>query len=270
MSLCKRLCSEESCSESSSEDASDGTHEALALALSKPAELESFAAAGALLAYLLPEQQLQCLAPLARHVSLHAVENAFAVSWLQGSTWVVACRGTETSDWQDVLDDLDVRLKPLYWADGSYVHEGFLRHFQKLQASVLKALLTCLWTDEVTRVLFTGHSLGSTSAYLLAMYCAELLGATGFPGTLLVRSFGGPKIGDAAFHSWCSGKRQRVSILAYQNSCDVVPKVPMRLAENWVQRCIRFQRSELPLAAHSMNEYFKEVVLLEGSSASDG
>lgn len=268
MDLCERLFSEESYSETSSEDASDD--EALVLALSTPTKLESFAAAGALLAYLRPEQQLRCLAPLATYVTLHAVENAFAVSWLQDSTWVVACRGTETSDWQDVLDDLDIRLKPLYWADGSCVHEGFLRHFQKLQASVLKALLTCLRTVEVTRILFTGHSLGSTSAYLLAMYCAELLDSRSFPGTLLVRSFGGPKLGDAAFHSWCSGKRQRVSILAYQNSCDVVPKVPVRLTENWAQRCIRFQKSELPLAAHSMNEYFKEVVLLEGNATADG
>lgn len=262
------MCLEESTSDSSLDGMPEDLQGDLVRALAGPgADLEAFSAAAALLSYYSQKQQKDCLSPEASDFAVHGLENAFAVSWLQEGTWTVACRGTELDDWKDLVDDVDIRLKPVYWAGSSCAHEGFLRHFQKLQLSVLKALLSVLERRPVQRVLFTGHSLGSTTAYLLAMFCSEVLESVAFPGEILVRSFGGPKIGDTAFHWWCARKRATVGIVAYQNSCDLVTKVPMRLAENWVQKSVSFQRTELPLEAHSMRGYFKEVLCLGAPSS---
>jgi len=271
MSLCSQLCTEESPSDSSSEEVPEDLQGDLRAALAHAdADLEAFSAAAALLAYCSPKQQSACLPPAASDLEAHSTENAFAVSWVQEGTWTLACRGTELGDWKDLVDDVDIRLKPVYWADSSCVHEGFLRHFQKLQLPVLKALLSVLERRAVQRVLFTGHSLGSTSSYLLAMFCSEVLASVSFPGEVLVRSFGGPKIGDRAFYCWCAQKRASVGIVAYQNSCDLVTKVPVRLSENWVQKSVSFQRTELPLEAHSMRGYFREVFLLGPRAPAQG
>jgi hypothetical protein len=262
MSCCARICTDESSSDSSSEEIPEHLEEELRKALESPSRrLEAFSAASALVTYFSLSQQRTYLAS-STDLTVHNVENAFAISWTQGSTWVVACRGTELDDWKDLLDDVDIRLKPVYWAEPSCAHEGFLRHFQKLQLSVIKALLSAVTEGQVDTVLFSGHSLGSATAYLLAMFCAEVLEGVGYQGEIYVRGFGGPRVGDASFYTWCAQKRGLVGIVAYQNSCDLVTKVPIRLSDNWAQKTVVFQRSELPLRAHSMQGYFEEILCM--------
>lgn len=270
MELCEQLCrsmssSEESFSSSSEEEGPNETLLAvLCESIQTPLGLGVLAAAASLVVYLPQEKQALCLSG-SSDVVFHVEENAVATSFAKDGLWVVAFRGTELSQWKDVADDVDVWRKPLYWAPSSYVHRGFLHHYLKLQASVLKEFL--LQTQKqrgIDRVLITGHSLGGTSAYLTASFFAFLCQSLMFSGRLVCKTFGCPRIGDAGFFRWCSSALSgTVDLACYVNSSDLVARVPLQLSENWVHRSIVFRRKEAPFKAHSMENYFKATLQQE-------
>ncbi len=193
---------------------------------------------------------------------MHAVENAFAVSWLQDGRWTVAFRGTEVKDWRDVVDDADVRCRSVYWATPGHAHAGFLRHFYKLQASLLSAALR-LPSAVCNEVLFVGHSLGGAAAFLAATFFAEIWQQAHDLQKLEVRTFGAPKVGDRAFYDWCITQRSKVNIVSYANSADAVPRLPPGFHENWCDHTIAFKSHDGLLEAHSMKQYLTDVALLE-------
>ena len=225
------------------------------------ASREVFAACAASLAYCDPEVLRGHLAH-AEHVSVHAVENAFAASWLQNGRWTVAFRGTEVNDWRDFIDDADVRCRPVYWADSNRAHAGFLRHFYKLQASLLTAALQ-LPSDACHEVLFVGHSLGGAVAFLAATFFSEIWQRVDELQKLEVRTFGAPKVGDGGFYDWCVTQRSKVSVVSYANSADAVPKLPPGFHENWCDRAVAFRSHDPLLESHSMKQYLIDVILLE-------
>lgn len=269
MELCEKLCrsvssSEESFSSSSEEEGPDAKLlDLLCEAIQNPLSLGVLAAAASLVVYLPQEKQALCLSS-SSGVVFHAEENAAATSFAMDGLWIVAFRGTELSQWKDVADDVDVWRKPLYWASSSYVHEGFLRHYLKLQASVLKEFLLQTQKRGIDRVLITGHSLGGTSAYLTASFFSGLCQSLMFSGRLVCKTFGCPRIGDVGFFRWCSSALSgTVDSACYVNSSDLVARVPLQLSDNWVHRSIVFRRKEAPLKAHSMENYFKATLQQE-------
>lgn len=225
------------------------------------ASLEVFAACAASLAYCDPKA-LQAHLVRAEQVQVHAMENAFAASWLQDGRWTVAFRGTEVKDWRDFLDDVDVRSRPIYWTDAGRAHAGFLRHFYKLQASVLTAALQ-LPEGACKEVLFTGHSLGGAVAYLAATFFAEIWQKNDLHQKLQVRTFGAPRVGDAALYDSCAKQRPKVSVVSYANSADAVPKLPPNFHENWSEHTVTFRSHDPLLEAHAMKQYLLDVVLSE-------
>jgi predicted lipase len=198
----------------------------------------------------------------ARNVCVHSVENAFAISWLRDEVWMVAIRGTELEDWRDLVDDADVRPTPIYWADSSHAHAGFMRHFCKLQTSLLSAALK-LPLESIEKVVFTGHSLGGAAAYLAACFFLDIFRSLGYQNAVEVRTFGAPRIGDENFRLWCAQRHPSVRVVSYVNSCDAVPKVPPTMAENWSDRTVIFKSKESALEAHHMRGYLDDIILLE-------
>ena len=223
------------------------------------ASQEVFAACAASLVYCDPEVLREHLV-LAEEVCMHSVENAFAASWLKEGRWTVAFRGTEVSDWRDFADDVDVRRAPVYWSDCGHAHTGFLRHFQKLQASLLAAALR-LPSGACHEVLFVGHSLGGAVALLTATFFTKIWQQRGELEKLEVRTFGAPKVGDGAFYDWCVTHRSKMHIVSYANSADAVPKLPPGFQENWCDRRVSFRSQDPLLEAHSMRRYLLDVIL---------
>lgn len=223
--------------------------------------LEVHAAHAACLAYGNLEEISQAL-PEVQHLSFHEVENAFAVSWLKNRVLTFAFRGTELEDWQDLFDDLDFIPCPLYWAKSFHAHAGFSRHFNKLQSSLLASILI-LPMHYVEQVVFAGHSLGGATAYLAGFFFQDTLRALGYQGVVEVRTFGSPRIGSEGLKNWCAEKDSMVHVVAYENSSDGIPKVPPEFSENFAQSLIIFKSHELPVKAHSMKGYLRDVRLLE-------
>lgn len=119
---------------------------------------------------------------------------------------VVCFRGTEVSEWQDLVADADLIYATDSGSDhGANVHRGFLRS------------LNTIW-DEIEstlgdgKVWFTGHSLGAAMA---------TLAAGRYPGVHPLYTFGSPRVGDDNF-------QQEIPANAYRfvNNNDVVTHVP--------------------------------------------
>ena len=128
----------------------------------------------------------------------------------QGDFAVVAFRGTQPDQWEDIFADANILLVP--WQTGR-VHLGFKKAFDVIRPKLdpIVARLTgsrTLW--------FCGHSLGAALATLAADH---------YPGTRGVCTLGSPRVGDSAFarafNAKLSGKSFR-----YVNDHDVVTHVP--------------------------------------------
>jgi hypothetical protein len=124
---------------------------------------------------------------------------------------IVAFRGTEPDDWEDVLTDAQIALVP--WRVGK-VHQGFRDALDRIWPR-LEAELDALAGGRT--VWFCGHSLGAALATLAADRYARTRG---------VCTFGCPRVGDPAFASAFKAKLGRLS-RRYVNGHDIVTHVPL-------------------------------------------
>jgi hypothetical protein len=123
------------------------------------------------------------------------------------TTAVLAFRGTETDDPEDLVADAKLGLTA--WSAGGQVHSGFAAALVPVWGRVQAAL------PKGKRWLFTGHSLGAG----LATLAATLLR----PDVLY--SFGSPRVGDAGF----AGVADQVAHERYVDCCDRVCRLPPEL-----------------------------------------
>jgi len=131
------------------------------------------------------------------------------VAWQQNSV-VVAFRGTEPDQWQDILSDANIPLVP--WPVG-HVHWGFKNALDEVWPE-LKSVLGRLAVGRT--VWFCGHSLGAAIA---------TLAADRYPAARGVCTFGSPRVGDQAFAAHFKAKLPNRT-LRYVNDHDVVTHVP--------------------------------------------
>lgn len=131
------------------------------------------------------------------------------LAWRDGSV-IVAFRGTEPDEWQDMLTNAKFALVP--WTAGK-VHRGFKQAIDEIWSTLEPRLNTL---SQGRKVWFCGHSLGAALA---------MLAADRFPNTRGVCTFGCPRVGDqafaTAFNTHLAGKTFR-----YVNHHDVVTHVP--------------------------------------------
>jgi triacylglycerol lipase len=126
---------------------------------------------------------------------------------------VVAFRGTQPGQWQDVLADANIVLAP--WESGR-VHLGFKNAFNVIRPQ-LDPLVQTLTQGRTLWI--CGHSLGAALATLAADH---------YTATRGVCTFGSPRVGDPTFARAFDTKFSQRS-LRYVNDHDVVTHVPLPL-----------------------------------------
>src|SRR5262245_44777877 len=165
----------------------------------------------ALLSYWPSDAAIERLRIAGMHAEVLDADGVQAyLSWTE-SFVIVAFRGTEPDEWEDIFADIEIPLVPC--GQGRRVHSGFKRYVDNVWPMLRPRL------DDLGRsrpVWFTGHSLGAA----LATIAADL-----YERTWGVCTFGSPRVGDAAFAS-AFDKRFDNKAVRFVNDADIVTHVP--------------------------------------------
>ena len=124
---------------------------------------------------------------------------------------IVACRGTEPDEWNDIRADANAMMAVAETA--GHVHRGFKREVDDLWPELEQELKTntkTLW--------FTGHSLGGAMATICAGRC-YLSSIPSNPEALF--TFGSPRVGDRRYVNYVVLEHHR-----FVNNNDIVTRVP--------------------------------------------
>lgn len=127
---------------------------------------------------------------------------------------VVACRGTEPTEFQDIVADL--RAAPVKSESVSRVHKGFQNEVNDLWPMVLADLIV---TNTLkTKLWFTGHSLGAAMATIMSSRCYY---EKALPNPEELYTYGSPRAGWPGFVDTMMTSHQR-----WVNNNDIVTTVP--------------------------------------------
>lgn len=132
------------------------------------------------------------------------------IAWQQDFV-IVAFRGTEPDEWEDMLTNAKMKLVP--WQAGR-VHRGFKEAIEEIWPRLETELNTLSTTGRT--VWFCGHSLGAALA---------TLAADRYPETRGVCTIGCPRVGDKAFAAAFNTNLANKT-LRYVNHHDIVTHVP--------------------------------------------
>lgn len=128
---------------------------------------------------------------------------------------VIAFRGTEPSEIQDIITDADFKLVD---DEQGKIHRGFKKAYEQVKEELLGIIFDHYEEQEVV---FAGHSLGGALAKLCMLDIVKNLKIKDYKAV----TFGAPKIGSAKFvkyfDNYFEGKVIRVV-----NDEDIVPMVP--------------------------------------------
>jgi triacylglycerol lipase len=165
-----------------------------------------------MIAYL-PEAEVKKAAMLLDFHTLvyYDRDGSQAYSFINDTDHVVACRGTEPNEWNDLKADLDAATA-LAETIGR-VHRGFKREVDDIWPIIEKSLI-----DNKKTLWFTGHSLGGAMATICAGRC--MLSHIKSNPTQII-TFGSPRVGNKRYINFV-----RVNHIRWVNNNDIVTKVP--------------------------------------------
>jgi len=130
---------------------------------------------------------------------------------------ILACRGTEPNELQDIIHDIKIGLVPSSSGIGK-VHEGFKEALDKIWPNVVNQIKNA---RGIKFVYFTGHSLGAAMATLAAVRTARL---PFFPKVCGLYTYGSPKVGNKKYIDLI--KDLAIPHCRWVNNVDIVTKVP--------------------------------------------
>jgi len=161
----------------------------------------------------LKQAGLQCVPISVRGTQCHLAFN--------GDFAIVAFRGTQPDQWDDILHDSEFLLSG--WKRAGRVHQGFEESFEEICTPLRKAISD---HAEGLPLWMTGHSLGAALAVLVADemfdYPKEQVDVRG------VYTFGCPRVGDSDFTTSFNQRFQGRSF-RYVDDHDVVTHVAPEL-----------------------------------------
>ena len=151
-------------------------------------------------------------------VKFYDIGGAQAYRFENKNDIVIACRGTQPTEFNDIKADL--KAIPVMAETVSRVHHGFKVEVDELWPQVSTGLLNDL-AKASQRLWFCGHSLGAAMATIMASRCMhepELM------DPICLTTFGSPRVGWRKYV-----KSLGVTHHRFVNNNDIVARVPMRI-----------------------------------------
>lgn len=165
-----------------------------------------------MLSYLKPEEARIAAKPLGfNDVIFYDRDGAQAYSFISDTDHVIACRGTEPNEWNDLKADLDASTA-LAETIGR-VHRGFKQEVDDLWPVLEQAL-----KNNTLKLWFTGHSLGGAMATICAGRCL-LSHINTLPAQIF--TFGSPRVGNKRYIN-----NAKIDYMRWVNNNDIVTRVP--------------------------------------------
>lgn len=146
-------------------------------------------------------------------VEFYNVDGAQAYRFMNDEDIVIACRGTQPTQWNDVKADL--RAAPVRSETFGRVHRGFKREVDDLWPLVKEDLYE---VSKTRKAWFTGHSLGAAMATIMASRCEN---DPVMPTVEELYTYGSPRVGWRTFVNNLAVKHHR-----WVNNNDIVTQVP--------------------------------------------
>ena len=169
-----------------------------------------------MIAYLRPEQTEKAAKRLGfTDTVFYENDGSQAYSFANDSDIVIAFRGTEPNEWNDVKADLDA-TKALAETVG-HVHRGFKKEVDDIWPE-LKKMLVSHKSNLDKKLWFTGHSLGGAMASICAGRC---LLSTIDTRPEEVHTFGSPRVGTKRYINYA-----KINYYRWVNNNDVVTRTP--------------------------------------------
>ena len=147
-------------------------------------------------------------------VEFYNLDGAQAFRFESETDVIVACRGTQPTEFNDLKADL--KAFPVKAETLSRVHRGFKAEVDELWPMISKDIKTVkknLW--------FCGHSLGAAMATIMAARCAH---DWDYPDPICLFTYGSPRVGWPSYV-----KSLKLNHIRWQNNNDIVTRVPLRL-----------------------------------------
>jgi len=169
-----------------------------------------------MIAYLVPKQAKKAASSLGfSNTILYDNDGSQAYSFTNGEDIVIAFRGTEPNEWNDIKADMNAQ-KALAETVG-HVHRGFKQEVDDLWPQLEEMLLSHK-KNLSKKLWFTGHSLGGAMASICAGRCL-LSHIDTHPEQ--VHTFGSPRVGTKRYIN-----HAKVDYLRWVNNNDIVPRSP--------------------------------------------
>ena len=146
-------------------------------------------------------------------VKFYNLEGAQAYRFESNTDVVIACRGTQPTEFNDLAADL--KAFPVKSETVSRVHRGF-----KAEVDVLWPAVSVDVECVNKRLWFCGHSLGAAMATIMAGRCAA---EPEFTTPTQLYTFGSPRVGWPTYV-----KSLKVDHIRWQNNNDIVTHINMR------------------------------------------
>ena len=142
------------------------------------------------------------------------IDGAQAYVFYNKTDLIIACRGTQPGDMNDIYADLEV-----FKADsvtGNKIHQGFKEEVDKIYDTVYEIVSR---RGLGKKIWCCGHSLGGAMATILA----QRLEFSGGYDVVALYTYGSPRAGGPVFRAWCE---KHLNHQRFVNNNDVVPCVP--------------------------------------------
>ncbi len=165
-------------------------------------------------AYFDLQTATRLIEPLGLHVQVEFFDRdgAQAYRFDNQTDVVIACRGTEPQETNDLKADIDA-AKVVAETVG-HVHRGFKGEVDELWPMIERSLKG----NETKKVWFCGHSLGGA----MATICAGRCFVSDIPSTPeALFTYGSPRVGTKRYINYC-----RVQHIRWVNNNDIVPRLP--------------------------------------------